>query len=869
MTTASRSAADQMGGGGTTPPAGIAAAGNDARPPADLRGGRLNLDATVGGVVWLWRYARPADGWATVFLLALNLMVVVWSVERADWVPSPNLVVLILIAMFTGLALSRIPFWGAAVLPVGLLVGLWVITVQLASFQSEGMELASAFELYERLNLWWVAAQTGSISIDRIPFAFGLMCLTWLAGYLAAWVFFRHRNFWGVFVVSGAGLLSNLTFLPSEGSIYMGIYLLTGLLLVARVQAVRRLREWKERGFQTDSHLGILSVSDSVLVTVVVLLIAFLLVPTGRFWTPAHNVYEYMRSPLVRFEEDFNRLFAGLPARKPLPYRIWGDTMAFQGTINPTTTPVLQVESPVAMYWKARSYGTYTPKGWLSEGTEFQPTDWTPSHSAPQPYEKRFEVTHTLTPNYRTRNLFAGGQIISANKDVRIETYDSPTYPVDLSGPLQLGRTPPQLELAALSLDRALREAGPQAGRAQLAQSLPPGFRIVDVARQSNQVQQVTLAEVLPEQPDTLSLRSAGREFRPGETYEVTSSVSLATPEDLRLAGLNYPTWALDKYTELPPELPQRVRSLGRELTADADTPYDKAKAIESFLKTFPYSLSIEPPPYNADGVDNFLFEQKTGYSEYFASAMTVLLRTQGIPARMVAGYTVGNQLPDHDIYVVTDSHSHGWVEVFFPRYGWIGFEPTPGATIPVATRPAPADSLDLSDLPSVALDIPLCEFEDEEDCDEDFLADNFPAIEEDPLAIRLLEEYGPWLGGALAVMAVIGLMMWLAWRILLSASPDPEVTFRRVARLGRLNSVGPYPHQTPFQYMDRLHDEMPNHREQLSVIFSNYVRHLYGRKEVSEEETERLVQAWLEIRLPLLFHLLRRRGETPEGVQA
>ena len=67
-------------------------------------------------------------------------------------------------------------------------------------------------------------------------------------------------------------------------------------------------------------------------------------------------------------------------------------------------------------------------------------------------------------------------------------------------------------------------------------------------------------------------------------------------------------------------------------------------------MKTFPYSLSIDPPPYNADGVDYFLFEQQTGYSEYFASAMTVLLRTQGIPTRMVTGYTVGNQVPEHDI---------------------------------------------------------------------------------------------------------------------------------------------------------------------------------------------------------------------------
>ncbi len=828
-----------------------------------------NPEQLMGRVLTLLNYARPADGWATVFLLALNLMVVVWSVEQADWVPTPNLVSLIMLAMLTGLVLSRIPIWGLLLLPLGLVIGFWVVVAQITSFQAEGMELANAGELFDRLNLWVVAARTGSINIDREPFAFALMSLTWMAGYFAAWVFFRHRNFWGVFVLGGAGLLSNLTFLPQEGSIYLGIYLLTALLLVARVQAVRRLQDWRRRGFQADSHLGILSLSDSLIVTFFVLLFAFLMLPTGRFWQPAHDVYEYMRSPLVRFEEDFNRLFAGLPARKPLPYRIWGDVMAFQGTINPTTTPVLQVESPVAMYWKARSYGTYTPKGWISDNTRFEPTDWTPSHSAPQPYEKRFEVTHNLTPNYRTRNLFAGGQIISANRDVRIETYDSPIYNVDLSGPLQLGQTYPKLEIATVNLDRALRQAGPAAGRSQLAQAVPPGFQLVDVVRSGDQVQQVALAELLPEHPDTLSLRTADKAFKQGETYEVTSSVSLADAEDLRLAGLDYPTWALAKYTALPPEVPQRVRNLGRELTVNAETPYDKAKAIESYLKSaYPYSLSIEPPPYNADGVDYFLFEQKRGYSEYFASAMTVLLRTQGIPARMVTGYTVGDQVPDHDIYVVTDSHSHGWVEVFFPRYGWISFEPTPGAVIPLAVQPVAAERPDSSDLPSVVSEVPICEFEDEEDCEEDFLSDNLPTLEQTPLAIELLQRYLPWVGGILGVLALLAALVWIFWRRFLSASPNPEVMFRRLTWLGRLNALGPARYQTPFQYLERLHDEMPDHRQQLSVIVASYVSHLYGRKDTSEAEASRLMEAWLGIRMPLLFHLLRRRAEKTEGAQ-
>lgn len=829
---------------------------------------RVSLDTEALGQALLagLNYFRPADGWATVLLLALNLMVVVWSVEQADWVPTPNLVSLILLAMLVGLFLARLPLWGVLVLPLGLLIGLGVIVAQITAFRAEGMELANAAELWQRLYLWYDAARTGSINIDREPFAFGLMVATWLAGYLAAWVFFRHRNFWGVFILGGAGLLSNLTYLPAEGSIYLGIYLFTALLLVARVQAVRRLREWRRLGFQSDSHLPILSISDSVLMAFAVLLIAFLLLPTGSFWQPAHNVYEYMRSPLVRFEDDFNRLFAGLPARRPLPYRIWGDVMAFQGTINPTTTPVLQVDSPVALYWKARSYGTYTPKGWVSDDTVLQSTDWTPRHAAPQPYAQRFEVTHSVTLNYPTRNLFAGGQVLAVNREVQIETYDSPQYALDFTGPPAVTAAP-RLNIAALHLERELRQTGRAASRARLAAAVPAGFQLADVRRQGGQVQGIILAETLPEQPDTLSLRSAGREFKRGETYAVTASVSQAEPEDLRLAGLDYPTWALAKYTQLPPELPQRVRDLGAELTAGAETPYDKAKAVEAYLKTLPYSLTMNPPPYNSDGVDHFLFNERRGYSEYFASAMTVLLRTQGIPARMVTGYTVGQQVPDEDIYIVADSNSHGWVEVFFPGYGWIGFEPTPGASIPMAAPPVIEDKpLDFV-LPAEDLDVPLCDDDEElDDCEEEFLLEPTASPEQENLLVQWARQYLPWLGGVLAAAAIIAALGWLFWRRYLTPSADPSTVFRRLAFLGRLNAVGPAAWQTPYQYMRRLQGELPAHREPLSIIVNSYVRHRYGGKETSPEQAESLTRAWLQVRRPLLFHLFRRRNRADES---
>ena len=164
--------------------------------PADvLSGGReLRLDRMGQWVVEANQRLRPADGWLTALLLALNLMVVVWSVEKADWVSTPSLAFLILLATATGLVLSRIPVWGALILPLGLALGVLVITWQLTSYGAGSLALTDSADLWQRLGQWYTAAKSGDINLDIVPFAFALMSLTWLLGYLAAWMLFPLRK---------------------------------------------------------------------------------------------------------------------------------------------------------------------------------------------------------------------------------------------------------------------------------------------------------------------------------------------------------------------------------------------------------------------------------------------------------------------------------------------------------------------------------------------------------------------------------------------------------------------------------------------------------------------------------------------------
>ena len=844
-----------------------------ARPrPSDARASRAGRLPV--GLLWSALSAlRPPDGWISAGLLALNMIIVVWSVEVADWAPTPSLALVILLGLLAALLLARIPVWGVFLLPAGLLVGAGVVIWQLSAAAPDDLQVDTAAQLFYRLGLWLQAARSEGISIDPLPFAAGLTIAAWLSGLLAGWAFFRYRNFWGVFALGSLGLLSNLTFLPQNASVYLAIYLFTGLLLVGWVQSVRSRQRWDTQGQIYDGHLGILTMSDTAVVALIALVVAFLL-PVGGQWGPANSVYSLTRAPLVSWEEDFNRLFAGLPARRPLPYRIWGDAMAFQGTINPTDTPVLQVRSPVELYWKARSYATYTHEGWIAEGTQLQDPGWQPEYSAPTADRERFNVSFEVIPNYDSRSVFAGGQTLGADRDIRIETFDSPRYVID---PQAGGNTDANLPAALADAVNAVSAAvgvDPAAADHTIARSLAAPFTLESVARDADgAVINATVAETVPAQPDVLSVRTARGPADSGVPYRITASVSTAEPDDLRAAGADYAPWVWSRYTALPADMPPRVAALAARITADAPTPYDQAKAVESYLKdTYAYNLAIDPPPFGADGVDYFLFDSRQGYSEYFGSAMTVLLRSVGIPARMVTGYTAGDAIPDADpertVYIVADHHSHGWTEVYFNGYGWIPFEPTPGKTIPSVAPPAPADAPAAGAASSELTGDLLCEIEEDCEDEDDLLTDAGAGPDGGGIVADWLAPVRralPWVGGIAGAVLVIAVAIAVGWRALLSAPSDVPGAYRKLRRLSRLAALGPRPQQTPHQWGAVIAAALPEQRAPVAVIVDAYARRTYAgpagaSADADAGATASLHDAWNRLRVPLLLYALRRR---------
>jgi hypothetical protein len=165
--------------------------------------------------------------------------------------------------------------------------------------------------------------------------------------------------------------------------------------------------------------------------------------------------------------------------------------------------------------------------------------------------------------------------------------------------------------------------------------------------------------------------------------YEAVSEIPRDLDDSLRQAPLTYSNSIRQTYLQLP-ELDPRIPALARQITARERTPLDQARAIERYLPAnYAYTLDLAGPA-PADPLSHFLFERRAGHCEYFASAMTILLRSLGIPARYVNGFLGGDYNDVGEDYIVRARNAHSWVEAYFPGYGWVTFDPTP----PGADRP-------------------------------------------------------------------------------------------------------------------------------------------------------------------------------------
>jgi transglutaminase-like putative cysteine protease len=293
--------------------------------------------------------------------------------------------------------------------------------------------------------------------------------------------------------------------------------------------------------------------------------------------------------------------------------------------------PVMQVKSPAASYWRANALDQFDGKTWSSDSTGGVPLTGGPTYAVrdeePQPAGRTVKETFDIR-DLETTFFFVGGR-------ARSITLGAPAF-------------------VAVTGVQALKQFSPlDAGSHYAASVFLPELKASDLVGQGSVYSFTVMHSRSLPFPRIVDLRGhdAGRQWR-----------------DLMSWGARL-EW-------LP------LYRLNRRIVGKASDPYEITLRIEGFLRA-DYRYSLTPPktdyasPYAA-----FLFKTKTGYCQHFAGAMAVLLRFNGIPARVAQGFTTGTEI-SQGTYLVSRNDAHAWVEVYFPRAGWIPFDPTPGNTLP------------------------------------------------------------------------------------------------------------------------------------------------------------------------------------------
>jgi len=510
--------------------------------------------------------------------------------------------------------------------------------------------------------------------------------------------------------------------------------------------------------------------------------------------TASPRVYalvDRFEEPWARGQAQFRRLFSSLNYRARPGPAYFSNTLAFTGPVNLGDAPIFDVVTTEGRYWRGMTYDQYTSHGWINTDTNTVLLNPGDPRMSRLPFEAREPVTQTI-------RILQGGST---------QLYAVP-QPAQFNMPVRVQYGTPIQEGAA--------------------------------------------GGVLP--LDISSVRSQ-TSLKPGQVYQAISSISKATERQLREAGTDYPEWVRERYLQLPDTLPSRVRELAQQITAPYDNPYDQVTAIESYLRKLKYNEQIEAPPPGRDGVDYFLFDLRQGYCDYYASALVVMARAVGIPARLAAGYSRGEYVPELEAYRQREYDAHSWPEVFFPGYGWIEFEPT--AADPVIQRPS-----DPRDQQAQVNPIPTPGGLDKEALEKNLEENRFgppPALPPTMNFVRSASRLALPMMGILVALGVMGLVVWFSWQRGLQGLPVAAGLYARMVRLARYLGVPEIPHQTPYEHASRLSQAVPQGEPDITQIADGYVKEQFSPRGVDTAEVQGLQAAWQRLRRVLVGSFIER----------
>lgn len=765
--------------------------------------------APVRDVIDRLRY--PRAGWLGIGLLVVMAMAVAWSVQGAGWLEQLEFLVPVAVAaVVTGALLGMLRPPVVVALPIAAVIGAAVVLWTVGGEYFPEVRQAHRLNALHLDTIDWLRTmvRTG-YPLEMSPYAVGLGVLMFATACAAAHAIHRHHRVLDGIVLLGVAMIVNMSATFADLFGTLVVFVAAALLLWLLGTLADRRDTWQRRRVSENVEVSPAMMRSGVIFAAGSVMLAWALTSVAVA-APLTEAWRSLDSTWVGIRDSFEGAFGSLTnSQSRITGTSFGPTFTVSGSWFARDDEALVVAADRPLYLRARTYDQYTGHGWTQTETTRRDVEAN---------ALLFESATTERP-----------RVESAVDVIRIA-----------------------IEMRQ-SIGRNLFSAGSPLRVYAPSVVLEPG------------------GEPLLAGLEHRSPASAGTE------YQLQVAISTATEAELGTAGRQYPSEVTAMYLDTP-GLTDRVRDLVAEVTERAANDYERVKALSNYLRfddSFTYSTDPGRPPDNVDLVDYFLFSpeaNRTGYCEFYATAMVMMVRSLGIPARVATGFAPGERQSD-GTYLVREAGAHAWAEVYFPGYGWEIFEATPSVS-PRFFRASGQAGGPVA--PPRVDDDPLLDF--------DVFRESVGEVEIPP-ALPLPNASIPAIGddaltpagnadaergrNALIIAAVLFaalVIFWLRMQIndrRLRALPAGDRAWHQLTAAAARAGVGQRPSETIYEYAGWLEEQLPNHREPIGVVADGKVWQSYSGQKLTLTATQRLDQALKRLRLPMigltLRHLFRR----------
>ena len=754
--------------------------------------------------------SAPTEGWISLGLVMVMCVSMAWAIDDvAPVMARDSYTDFLMLAAIGGvlfgfigpkLGLGR---WRTYLLGavVAALVVPWLVG---ANLRSDGSIIGrfdatatSAVKAYVELVL-----ENSSFTNEYGHHLWVIGLLVWATSMFASYATFGHRRPLNAVVLVGAALVVNMALTTNDQLGYMVLYSLAAMFLLIRFHALDEQAEWLRRRIGDPSAIsGIYLRGGSIFVGLAVA--GSLLLTTAAASDPLAGAWDGVSDRVVDVSRSLAKYLPGGANSRNLSNEFGDDTQIRGFWVSDEqvyATIQLSPDEDDEFYWRASTFDRFDMNGWSTS----PPTETTVS---------------------------AGGTLLDGTlEDVADTVLTRPVTftvtPVSYKGGWMLSPHRPE----SVNQTSSLRTLG-------------PGGLFVALKRNSSP-----------------------------NPYTVTAVVPIRGEgglESNRLieAGTDYPQEIRDTYLPYSPEAmgPASLAVLAEMVAAApngaASSPYELARTMETKFhqKPFEYDTDVTDLPCveeNLSTVECFAKYQR-GYCQYYATTMAIFLRALDIPSRIAEGFLPGTRDERSGIETLLGRNKHQWVEVYFPGYGWVPFDPTGGQVSRLEPLPTGAPLASTRPRPSSSIGPG---------------GTQFPTGDERDRAPNVVGSVGSGGGGpsagllgAVAVLlaVIVGGLMFMTWRRGPRGQTSPDRAYGSITRLAARFGFGPRPNQTVYEYAGALAEVLPEARPQLETVAKAKVESTYGRALLGEDGLHALRDAERRLRV-IMLRLPFRRDRRP-----